>query len=155
MTGVGWTPIINASINFLFPLVAAVATYIINDKIKNQQLAAQLSNAVHITPSVWSAPQLPSREPLRVPNYGQNGRIIRKGNTRMSSITQLADADIDMVSGGHSSHAALVQVAHNTATATGGNGGTAIAFGGTANANGGNATANATSTQNANGNIFF
>jgi hypothetical protein len=75
----------------------------------------------------------------------------------MSSITQLADADIDMVSGGHShsSHAALVQVAHNTANATGGNGGTAIAFGGTANANGGNATANATSTQNANGNIFF
>lgn len=45
-TFVKWTPIINAVINTLFPLVAMVATYLINDKIKNQQLAQQLSNAI-------------------------------------------------------------------------------------------------------------
>jgi len=43
---IDWTPIIVAAINALFPVIAAVATYIINDKIKNQQLATQLSNAI-------------------------------------------------------------------------------------------------------------
>jgi len=54
----------------------------------------------------------------------------------MSSITQLVDADLDMVSGGHGHHTTIIQNANG---GNGGNGGIAIATGGgTANANGGN-----------------
>ena len=74
----------------------------------------------------------------------------------MSELIVLAEAELDMVSGGQPevTAAAIVQLARNTATATGGNGGTAIAVGGTANANGGAANATATSTQTANGNTL-
>lgn len=44
--GIDPTPIIVALINLAFPIVAAVATYLINSHIKNHELAAQLSNAV-------------------------------------------------------------------------------------------------------------
>ena len=72
----------------------------------------------------------------------------------MSELIVLAEAEVDMVSGGQVNVAALAQLARNTAVARGGNGGTAIAVGGTANANGGAATATATSTQTANGNTL-
>jgi hypothetical protein len=44
--GIDPTPILVALINLAFPLVAAVATYLINANVKNQQLATQLTNAV-------------------------------------------------------------------------------------------------------------
>lgn len=40
------TQIIVALINLAFPIVAAVATYLINAHVKNHELATQLSNAV-------------------------------------------------------------------------------------------------------------
>ena len=43
---IDFTPIVVALINLVFPAVAAVATYVINGLVKNQQLAAQLSKAV-------------------------------------------------------------------------------------------------------------
>jgi hypothetical protein len=44
--GIDPTPILVALINLAFSLVAAVATYLINANVKNQQLATQLTNAV-------------------------------------------------------------------------------------------------------------
>jgi hypothetical protein len=44
--GIDFTPIVVALINLAFPVVAGVATYLINAHVKNQQLATQLSNAV-------------------------------------------------------------------------------------------------------------
>ena len=70
----------------------------------------------------------------------------------MSELIVLTEAEVDTVSGGQVNVAALLQLARNTATARGGNGGIAIAVNGTANANGGNATATATSAQTANNN---
>jgi hypothetical protein len=73
----------------------------------------------------------------------------------MSEMIVLTEAELDMVSGGQVRNiAALVQAAHTTAAARGGNGGTAVAVGGTANANGGAATATATTNQTANGNTI-
>jgi hypothetical protein len=43
---IDFTPIVVAIINLVFPAVAAVATYVINGLVKNQQLATQLSKAV-------------------------------------------------------------------------------------------------------------
>jgi hypothetical protein len=43
---VDFTAVIVALINQLFAIVAAVATYLINERIKNQQLATMLSHAV-------------------------------------------------------------------------------------------------------------
>jgi hypothetical protein len=45
-SGIDPTPIIVALINLAFPAVAAVATYLINHHVKNQQMATLLSNAV-------------------------------------------------------------------------------------------------------------
>ena len=44
--GVDFSPILVALVNNLFPIVAAVATYLINANVKNQQMATLLSNAV-------------------------------------------------------------------------------------------------------------
>jgi hypothetical protein len=47
VAGVNMTQIILDLVNNLaFPIVGAFATYLINDKVKNHQLATQLSNAV-------------------------------------------------------------------------------------------------------------
>lgn len=40
------TPIIVALINLVIPAVGGIATYVINQRVKDQQLASQLSNAV-------------------------------------------------------------------------------------------------------------
>jgi hypothetical protein len=45
-TTIDWTPIIVALINLAFPAVAAVATYLINAHVKNQQMATLLNNAI-------------------------------------------------------------------------------------------------------------
>jgi hypothetical protein len=43
---VNYSAIISALIDLVFPIVVAVATYLINAKVKNQQMATLLSNAV-------------------------------------------------------------------------------------------------------------
>jgi hypothetical protein len=45
-SGIDLTPILVALINASFALVAGIATYLINNNVKNQQMATLLSNAV-------------------------------------------------------------------------------------------------------------
>ena len=67
--GIDLTPILVALINLAFPVVAGVATYVINERVKNQQLATQLSNAVQNatgTVQQYAAEALRSRTDLRL-----------------------------------------------------------------------------------------
>jgi len=77
--GIDLTQIIVALINLVFPAVAAVATYLINGHIKNQQLAAQLSNAVQNAVGVVQQNALDSLQGKTVLKLGTGDPAFDKG----------------------------------------------------------------------------